>query len=208
MALNTTYNNQNICAVRPLTDVPENIIAFNDNCRKESVISIFIKNETSFSKRLVAFLFDSVFIGVLYILTYNFFLDYHNQMIVDVLYFLYPYFYYVCIPTLSKGTIGMLITNLRCIRSDGEVTEFTSYHYRFIALHFPMVLYLSLNLMMHSTTINTEFMPVIQDLKYYTLVSYVLWLGLCFLSVFLSPLKRGIYEKLSRTMVILYRIHQ
>jgi len=208
MALHTTSQDQNICSVRPLLDVSEaNIVAINDNS-KPSALSAFIKNETSFLKRLVACIFDTIFIAVLYILTYQFFKGYHNQLIVDALYLLYPYFYYVCIPSLSKGTIGMLVTHLRCVRSDGEGIEFSSYHQRFIAVHFFMLLYLSMSLMMHSPLVSIASLSVLENLQSYSLIAYGLWLGMCFLSVLLSPLKRGIYEKLSRTMVISYHMHQ
>ena len=79
-------------------------------------------------------------------MTYDFFINYKNQMIVDSLYILYPYFYYVCIPTLAKGTTGMLLMNLRCVRSDGEHVEFQNYNSRFFAVHFLFIMHISLNL--------------------------------------------------------------
>lgn len=208
MALNTTHQDQNICCVRPLLEVSEaHFVAINDNY-KASTCTTLIKNETSFLKRLVACLFDTVFISVLYILTYQIFSGYHNQLIVDALYLLYPYFYYVCIPSLSKGTIGMLVTHLRCIRSDGQSIEFSSYHQRFIAVHFFMIIYLVISLIKHSSVVSLASLPILESLQSYSFYAYGFWLALCFASVFLSPLKRGLYEKLSRTMVITYRMQK
>lgn len=209
MAVNITSHNSNFCHVGPITDVPKNITAINDNALiAKPTITAYIRNETSLSKRLVAFLFDTIFIGILYVMTYNFFMHYQNQIIVHSLYFLYPYFYYVCIPTLSKGTIGMLIMHLRCVRSDGEKVEFIDYHHRFFAVHFFMVIALMLSAMTYGVDIKEEFLEVVHTLKIYSSMAYGFWFGLGAISLLLSPLKRGLYEKLSRTMIISFRMHQ
>ncbi|MEM6603425.1 MAG: RDD family protein, partial [Pseudomonadota bacterium] len=168
-------------------------------------VNYIVRQERKIIRRSTASLIDGLLILGTFWLTRDFLASHSNQILVLSLYFISIIFYFSALPACFKGTLGQLALGLRCIRADGEKTEFTTYINRIIALLFPLFIFFTLQFTLQ--ILNTNHVGYSYFAKYSSmwLEITLYWVGICILSCAFSPERRGFHDRLSKTMIIYLR---
>lgn len=152
-----------------------------------------IKLEKRIGRRICSFIFDILCLGIIFYLMNEFYAQTSHKIIV---YSMVSFLYYGIIPAMNRGTFGQIFFHLRCIRRDGQYTGLTDYWNRFLAFHFPILIYGFILLIFRQADA-----LAFADIWLYI---YGLWTALCAISIFINPNRFGIHDYLSKTIMVHY----